>query len=214
MTGVVHIVDFGAGNLYSVARAVEKVGYTPCVTDSPFAVQSAERLILPGVGAFRDGMSGLAARGLDDAVRAYAQTGRPLLGICLGMQMLMTSSLEFGTHEGLGLVPGSAVPIPRVGVDQQPHKVPFIGWACLEINRSSQLATRGLAEPLGRGAVYLVHSFHCEVEDSTHSAAQYFYDGASVTAAVGKDNIVGMQFHPEKSGAIGLAALRDYLDMV
>ncbi len=211
MTRAVHVVDFGVGNLLSVARAITKVGGTPCLSSDPAEIARADRLMLPGVGAFGDGMAGLARDGLDEAVRAFAATGRPLLGICLGMQMLASESVEFGTHEGLGLVPGRVVPIPRQGTDGAPHKIPFIGWADLEGVRPGGYRGTPLRSVAERQSVYLVHSFHVEPENDADLLAIYRYDGVPVTAAIARDNIFGCQFHPEKSGPVGLGIVGEFL---
>src|SRR5690606_25364420 len=195
----VHVIDYGVGNLYSVSRAVEKAGGEVVLTDDASQIASADRVILPGVGAFRDGMAGLARRGLDEAVLAFAATGRPLLGICLGMQMLARESVEFGTHRGLGLIPGRVVPIPRLGADGTPHKIPFIGWVALKPRHPEGFSGTPLAG-IANDPVYLVHSFHVEPDDQAHLLAAYDYDGVPVTAAVARGNIFGCQFHPEKSG--------------
>jgi imidazole glycerol-phosphate synthase subunit HisH len=211
MTRRVHVVDYGVGNLYSVSRAVEKAGGEVCLSDDHAEIAAADRLILPGVGAFRDGMAGLASRGLDEAVTAFAATGRPLLGICLGMQMLASESLEFGSYRGLGLVPGRVRPIPRHGVNGTPHKIPFIGWAALEPTRPEEFAGTPLYGVTNGDSIYLVHSFHVEPENAADTLAVYRYNGVPVTAAVGRDNIFGCQFHPEKSGPVGLGIIGRFL---
>lgn len=210
MSAIVHVVDYGIGNLYSVARAIEKIGAQACVTDDARSIAAADRVILPGVGAFKDGMEGLRAKGLDRVVMDYAASGKPLLGICLGMQLLASRSLEFGTHEGLGLLPGDVVPIPPTGADGAPHKVPFVGWAELRSHGDAGFANSALAD-LGRSqSVYLVHSYHLSPHDSADVLATYDYDGAAVTAAVARGNILGCQFHPEKSAAAGLEIIRRF----
>lgn len=211
MSRRVHVVDYGVGNLYSVSRAVEKAGGEVHLTDDHAEIAAADRLILPGVGAFRDGMAGLARRGLDEAVTAFAATGRPLLGICLGMQMLASESDEFGTHRGLGLIPGRVAPIPRIGTDGNPHKIPFIGWAALEPTRSSGFDGTPLAGVRKDDSIYLVHSYHVEPEQESDLLAVYRYDGVPVAAAIARDNIFGCQFHPEKSGPTGLGIIETFL---
>lgn len=210
MTIRVHVVDYGVGNLYSVARAVEKAGAEVVLTEDHAEIAAAERLILPGVGAFRDGMSGLAERGLDDAIRTFAGTGRPLLGICLGMQMLASESVEFGTYNGLDLIPGRVVPIPRHGTDGLLHKVPFIGWASLEAARPEGFEGTPL-DNVAENSVYLVHSYHLEPEADADLLAIYRYDGIAITAATRRDNVFGCQFHPEKSGPTGLNIVTRFL---
>lgn len=210
MTVRVHVVDYGVGNLYSVARAVEKAGAEVVLTENRAEIATADRLILPGVGAFRDGMAGLAARGLDDAVRRFAATERPLLGICLGMQMLASESAEFGNYVGLDLIPGRVVPIPRLGADGTPHKVPFIGWAALNPTRAEGFVGTPLEKVEG-DSVYLVHSYHLEPEADTDLLAVYNYDGLAITAATRRHNVFGCQFHPEKSGPTGLGIIASFL---
>lgn len=211
MTPIIHVVDYGVGNLYSVARAIQKVGGEARLSDDRAEIASAERLILPGVGAFRDGMTGLAVNGLDDAVREFAEKGRPLLGICLGMQMLATESLEFGRHLGLDLIPGQVVPLPAKSANGTAHKVPFVGWTELEATRLARFADTPLAGVGPVDAFYHVHSFHMEPARQDDSLAIYRYDGVAVTAAIARDNIFGCQFHPEKSGECGLRILGRFL---
>jgi glutamine amidotransferase len=211
VTTTVHVVDYGVGNLYSVARAVEASGCVACVTGDRTEIVSADRVILPGVGAFRNGMDGLRAGGLDQAVREFAATGRPLLGICLGMQMLAQCSFEFGEHEGLGLIEGTVRSIPAEGALGEPHKIPFIGWAHLRETRTDGFDGTPLRGLDDSDAVYLVHSFHFEPENSRDLLAVYDYDGQSITAAVARDNIIGCQFHPEKSAATGLKIISQFL---
>lgn len=207
----VHIIDYGIGNIYSVARAVEKVGAEARLTDDPAEIAAADRLILPGVGAFGKGMAGLAERNLDEAVLAFARTGRPLLGICLGMQMLAGESAEFGTHRGLGLIPGQVMPISSKGSDGAPRKVPFIGWAMLEPRYTGGYGGTPLAGVGRDEAFYFVHSFHFLPENEADLVAIYHYDSAPIVAAVARNNIFGCQFHPEKSGPAGLRVIANFL---
>jgi imidazole glycerol-phosphate synthase subunit HisH len=211
MTKSVAIVDYGAGNLYSVRAAFEKEDAKAHFVSRYADIASADYLVLPGVGAFKDGMAGLRQNGLDEAVRRFATTGKPLLGICLGMQMLASESEEFGAHSGLDLIGGKVRAIPSLGTSNQPHKIPFIGWAALEESHPGSFDNSPLA-PLGDDrSVYLVHSFHVEAEDPANSCAVYDYDGVLVTAAIRQDNIFGCQFHPEKSGPVGLSIIARFL---
>lgn len=209
MTVNVAVVDYGSGNLLSVQRALEHVGATVALVDSPEDLVSADRLVLPGVGAFADGVGGLRSAGLIEPILEFARTGKPLLGICLGMQMLADRSLEFGEYPGLNLVPGRVVPIPATTVEGEPLKSPHIGWADLRLaeGRSTDCAF-GVVEG---EAVYLVHSFHLEPECEEHRLADCIYGGRRITAAVQAGNVVGYQFHPEKSGAVGLRMLDAFL---
>lgn len=205
------IVDYGAGNLLSVRRALEKGGAQVSLGTRYGDVADADFVVLPGVGAFRDGMAGLKQNGLDDGIRRFADTGRPLLGICLGMQMLASDSEEFGQHEGLGLVPGHVRAIPAQGADGTLHKIPFTGWARLDETRPGSFAGSALQAVPPQAQVYLVHSYHMLPDDPHHGCAVYDYDGVKVTAAVRRDNVMGCQFHPEKSGPVGLGVLADFL---
>ncbi len=212
MGSQVTVVDYGVGNLYSVRRALETCGCDEVeVSSDPAAIQGAQRLVLPGVGAFADGMHGLRERGLIEPILSYARSGRPLLGICLGMQMLATTSEEFGSHAGLGLIPGRVVAIARRTVDGRPLKVPFIGWTAISVADGPQAADSLLASHPAQAAVYLVHSFHVQPDDAQHRLATYEYGGHLITAAIRRDNITGFQFHPEKSGGVGLAILRNFV---
>lgn len=208
---IVTIVDYGSGNLLSVARAFERVGATARVSHDAAEIENAERLLLPGVGAFADGMQGLREHGLIESIRRYAASGRPLLGICLGMQMLASVSEEFGEHEGLGLIPGRVVSVPSHDVNGSMQKIPHIGWADL-----SPAEPGGWAGTMFEGApegtsVYLVHSFHFVPTNLADRLADCVYGGHRIAAAVRSDRIVGCQFHPEKSGEAGLALLSAFL---
>lgn len=208
----VTVVDYGVGNLYSVQRAVEVCGCSDVLISAEAEdIINAERLILPGVGAFADGMRGLHERGLVDPIIAYARSGRPLLGICLGMQMLATQSEEFGDHTGLDLIPGRVVAIPRRAKDGSALKVPFIGWTRLAVADSPAVADSALASLGPDASVYLVHSFHVQPADPAHRLAAYSFGGHEVTAAIRKGNITGFQFHPEKSGTVGLDIMRKFV---
>jgi imidazole glycerol-phosphate synthase subunit HisH len=212
MTGSITVVDYGVGNLFSVRRSLEYCGCDEVVLSSrPEDIASAHKLVLPGVGAFEDGMRGLHDRGLIEAILRYSRSGRPLLGICLGMQMLATESEEFGVHAGLNLIPGRVVPIPRQGIDGTRLKVPFIGWSPITVsdheNDRSILASY---EP--NQSVYLVHSFHVKPTNSLHLLATYDFSGNAVCAAIRRDNITGVQFHPEKSGAVGLKIVSAFVN--
>lgn len=211
MSGTIHVVDYGVGNLYSVARAIEKIGGTARLTAKPSEIEGADRLLLPGVGAFRDGMAGLHKAGMTDAIMRFAESGRPLLGICLGMQMLATKSSEYGIYEGLGIIPGQVEAIAPVGAAGRRRKVPFIGWANLEPSRTSGFAGTLLSDLGPEDAIYLVHSFQFLPENPTDLLATYRYDGEPVTAVIERDNIIGCQFHPEKSARVGLRLIERFL---
>ncbi|NOU63539.1 imidazole glycerol phosphate synthase subunit HisH [Paenibacillus sp. LMG 31461] len=199
---MIAIIDYGMGNLHSVSKAVERLGYEAVVTGDPEQILAAEGAILPGVGAFGDAMEHLRESGLDEVVKQYAASGKPLIGICLGMQLLFTSSEEHGQHEGLGLLPGSVV---RFRGD---YKVPHMGWNRLSYKQSESPIFKGIEE----GYVYFVHSYHVKPErESDLLAVTDYYQ--PVTAIVGRDNVYGMQFHPEKSGDNGMQLLGNFLTL-
>ncbi|WMT41135.1 imidazole glycerol phosphate synthase subunit HisH [Paenibacillus sp. D2_2] len=199
------IVDYGMGNLHSVAKAIERLGYEAVVSGDAAVLLAADGILLPGVGAFGDAMEQLIASGLDGTLRQAVDSGKPLLGICLGMQLLFSASEEHGTHEGLGLLPGRAVRFsPESGL-----KVPHMGWNRLQFKQPDHPLLAGLDE----GHVYFVHSYHVLPEREQDLLAVTDY-GQPVTAIVGRGNVFGMQFHPEKSGELGMALLRNFLAMV
>lgn len=211
MTSKVGIVDYGIGNLYSVQRALEVCGAKNIfISGSPAEILTADRLILPGVGAFSDGMRGLKERGLDKALCQFENSGRPLLGICLGMQLFATLSNEFGVHDGLNFISGKVIEIPSRDLDGGMLKSPYIGWSVLKLNalnRGSSL----LASLTPEQSVYLVHSFQVIPDDLSHILATYDYGGHEITAAIKKNNITGLQFHPEKSGHVGISILENFI---
>jgi len=172
------------------------------------SIRAADRVVLPGVGAFSDAMDGMNKTGLASALVEFARTGRPLLGICLGMQMLMTASEEFGTRPGLGLISGPVVQIPRrVGL-----KVPHTGWSEIYPSTPGAWNSTILAEAAPGTPVYFVHSYSAIPDNESDRLADVNYGGFRVSAAVRRDNVTGCQFHPEKSGTVGLAILRSFLN--
>lgn len=211
-TPKVTVVDYGMGNLLSVCRALEQCGAEVLLTASPPAVDGAERLVLPGVGAFADGMAELSRGGFVGPIRNFARTGRPFLGICLGMQMMLDGSEEFGAHEGLGLIPGNVVAIPPTGTDGKAHKIPHIGWnALLPPTPSTDWGGTILGGIAPGTEVYFVHSFTAVPASPVHRLADCDYDGRSISAAVKSGAMYGCQFHPEKSGEAGLRILKSFL---
>jgi len=212
MVPTVTVVDFGAGNLLSVCRALVKCGAEIRRARTAEEVLGAERLVLPGVGAFGACMSNLATLNLIEPIRAFAATGHPFLGICVGMQMLFDESDEFGCNPGLGLIPGRVEAVPPHVADGQPHRIPHVGWnALLPAEGGSAWAGTPLDGITPGESVYFVHSFAARPRTSAHMLAYCDYDGIPLTAAVRKDNVTGCQFHPEKSGAVGLAILSNFL---
>jgi imidazole glycerol-phosphate synthase subunit HisH len=200
---MIAIIDYGMGNLHSVSKAVERLGYEAVVTADAAQILSADAAILPGVGAFGDAMQHLRESGLIAAAAQFAATGKPLLGICLGMQLLFTRSEEHGLHEGLNLLPGQVVRF-RGG-----FKVPHMGWNRLSFAKAKENPLFGGIE---EGHVYFVHSYHVQPEVPSDLLASTDYYGP-VTAIVGRDNVYGMQFHPEKSGQVGMFLLGNFLKL-
>lgn len=195
----VAIIDYGVGNLRSVEKAFAAMGCDAVVSDDERVLRTAERLVLPGVGAFASCMKGLRERGFDSVVQERAATGTPLLGICVGMQMLFEVSDEFGTTEGLGLLRG------RVRRFENNRVVPQVGW-----NRIHQKQQHGLFEGVADGSFcYFVHSFYCEPRDADLSVGETEY-GVKYASVVARDNIYGVQFHPEKSQHVGLQMLKNF----
>ncbi|MBU5445283.1 imidazole glycerol phosphate synthase subunit HisH [Paenibacillus sp. CECT 9249] len=199
----VAIVDYGMGNLHSVSKAVERLGFEALVTGDPAAILAADAVVLPGVGAFGDAMANLRATGLAPVVREAAANGKPLLGICLGMQLLFARSEEHGEHAGLGILPGRVVRFAG-----GTYKVPHMGWNRLRWHQADNPLLAGLEE----GHVYFVHSYHALPEREDDLLATTEYNG-QVTAIVGRGNVYGMQFHPEKSGELGMRLLGNFLEL-
>ena len=203
---MIAIIDYGVGNLFSLQSSLRMIGEDAVVTADPDVLRSADRLILPGVGAFGDARQKLAQTGLDAALCAEAARGKPVLGICLGMQMLFDRSLEYGEHEGLGLIPGQVVPM--AGRLPEGLKIPHIGWNALNITAPDPPLMK---HTQSGDCVYFVHSFYAsDCADSVIATAEY---GIDVTAAVAKGNVMGCQFHPEKSGTVGLGILKAFCEL-
>lgn len=211
MSGAIHVVDYGVGNLLSISRALSAVGAEPDISSSVEKLRQAERVLLPGVGAFGDCMAELRTRGLVEPLGEVMRSGRPVLGICVGMQVLMEASEEFGENAGLGLIPGKVVPVPSTGADGVPHKIPHIGWN--GVRPAGTADWRGTVfDGLEPGEpCYFVHSFHAAPADPANRLAECIYNGRSICAAVRTGNVFGTQFHPEKSGAAGLKILANFL---
>lgn len=204
---MIAIVDYGMGNLRSVEKALQKLGHNPVITSDPAQIAAAERVILPGVGAFGAAMAHLQeprpGGTLAEAVVEAARSGKPVFGICLGMQLLLSESEELGTHRGLNLIPGQVVRFQAHG--DESLKIPHMGWNALHFPRETPLFT-GLAEGT---QVYFVHSYYCRPEDPSVAAATCRH-GVEYCAALASENIYATQFHPEKSGAAGLRILDNF----
>lgn len=208
----VAVVDYGVGNLLSVSRALVHCGARVAVTADAAVILQAPRVILPGVGAFASGMAALRAIGLDQVVTQVAAAGTPLLGICLGMQMLMDTSEEFGETPGLALIPGRVVQIPSRTADGDSQKIPHIGWSGLWPPQPQTAWSRGLLQGITPGeAAYFVHSYMAQPQAPEHRLADCLYGGVQVSAVVRRARVMGCQFHPEKSGEVGLRVLQNFL---
>jgi len=208
----VTVLDYGIGNQLNVLRALEHCGASVKVVQKASAGDvDAERLVLPGVGAFGDGMAELRERGFDDLVKRFAQTGRPFLGICVGMQVMFDASDEMGDHAGLGLLAGRVRAVPALGLDGTPHRIPHIGWRPLEPAAPWTETILADVHPLER--VYFVHSYAAEPANDSARLANVQYDGLAICAAVHSGNLYGCQFHPERSAETGLNMLRRFLKL-
>jgi glutamine amidotransferase len=211
-TPEVVVIDYGLGNLLSVRRGLEYCGGSVTVTSDPEQIVAAKRAVLPGVGAFRNAMESLHRMGLVEAIRELAHRKTPLLGICLGMQLLLDESDEFGTTAGLGLIPGRVIPVPSQTTSGGTQKIPHVGWSVLRpAGTSGRWDGTLLADNRPGESVYFVHSFMAVPADSANRIADCGYGGHLVSATIGRDQITGCQFHPEKSGEVGLKVLRRFI---
>jgi glutamine amidotransferase len=213
-TPKVLVVDYGVGNLLSVTRALAACGAEVEATDDVRRIAVAERVVLPGVGAFASCMGELKRRGLVDPLLTFMSSGRPFLGICVGLQMLMESGEEFGDHAGLGLIEGSVKALEATTAAGRPHKIPHIGWNGLLPSPGGAAWPGSILSKIAPGdTCYFVHSFAVDPVDRSVWLADCDYDGRRFCAAIRRDNIFGTQFHPEKSGKTGLAILSAFLDL-
>lgn len=202
---MIAIIDYGVGNLFSLVSSFKAIGVEAVVTDSEDVIRAADKLILPGVGAFGDARRKLAETGMDKRVLQETEKGKPIMGICLGMQLLFEKGYEYGTHDGLGLLKGEVVSME--GVVPAYYKIPHIGWNGLIFKQENPLF-RYIKDG---DFVYFVHSYYVKnCDDSLLATTEY---GPELTAAVAKGNVYGCQFHPEKSGAVGLNILRGFADL-
>lgn len=201
---MIAIIDYGVGNLFSLSSSFKAIGADTVITGDAEVIKKADKLILPGVGAFGDAAEKLRQSGLDTIIKEEVKNGKPLLGICLGMQLLFDKSYEYGEHEGLGLISGSVVGMQ--GRIPENLKIPHIGWNALNFNKQSPIF-----KYINEGdCVYFVHSFYAEnCDDSLIASAEY---GKQITAAVQNGNVYGCQFHPEKSGKVGLNILKAFCE--
>lgn len=207
----VTVIDYGMGNILSVQRGLEHCGVTVSVTCDPEQILAAKRVVLPGVGAFGNAMQALERLCLIEAIREITRRQTPLLGICLGMQLLLDESEEFGTTAGLGLIPGRVVSLPTATISGVPQKIPHIGWNALQSATASGNWKDTFLEDNRPGeAVYFVHSFMAVPSNPANRIADCEYGGHKVAAVIGQDRMTACQFHPEKSGEVGLKILRRF----
>lgn len=207
------VIDYGIGNILSVVRAFEHHNVLVKVTDSPLDVANAYSLVLPGVGAFGDGMQGLRDKRLIEPILDYCLKERPFLGICLGMQMMMDSSEEFNQNAGLGIIPGGVMKISSSGTDGTLHKIPHIGWNELIAPYNTTWKDTILDGIAPGTAMYFVHSFAPVPVDQANRLADCNYNGLFLSAVVKKGNLYGCQFHPEKSGTAGLQIIKNFINL-
>ena len=204
---MIAIIDYGVGNLFSLERSFESIGAEVAVTADPEVICEAEKIVLPGVGAFGDARRKLAQTGMDKLILQEAKKGKPVMGICLGMQLLFEKSYEYGEHEGLGLIKGVVKPIKDAVTPE--YKIPHIGWNNLDIKNKDGLF-KGID---GSPYVYFVHSYYLDAKDKGIVTSQTNY-GTIIDASVQKGNVFATQFHPEKSGEVGLKMLKNFADIV
>lgn len=205
------MIDYGASNIRSAQKAFEHIGAEVVLTEDPEVVRKADKLVLPGVGAFGSGMAGLHERNLPAAIHEAIQRGVPFLGICVGMQLMFDTGTEMGTHQGLGLIPGKVIRFPASLQSPIPQslKIPHMGWNQLEPAWESPL----IADTKKGDYAYFVHSYYCDPEEATAVLAWTDY-GFPFAAIVAKDNVYGLQFHPEKSQSVGLHILENFVKRI
>lgn len=202
---MIGIIDYGMGNLFSVSKALERLEAPYFISEVSEELMKADLLILPGVGAFKDAMEKLTSTGLDVMVRGFVATGKPLLGICLGMQLLFEESEENGLTKGLGLLPGRVVRFAGTTKTGEAYKVPHMGWNKIHFFRPSPVL-----DDIHEDFVYFVHSYYVATPDHEVVIASCDYMDVEVPAVVGRGNVFGMQFHPEKSSKLGMELLRNF----
>ena len=205
---MIGLIDYGMGNLHSVAKALEKVGAQVELVKQADDIAKYDRIVLPGVGAFRDCMATLKTTGMADALKETVAKGTPLLGICLGMQVLMTRSYEFGVHAGLNLIEGEVKHFPETHVERG-FKIPHMGWNDVVLpNRQVHAVLQGIHQG---DQAYYVHSYYCAPRNPDELLAACSYGDFPFAAVIGRDNILGMQFHPEKSQKVGMSLLQGFV---
>jgi glutamine amidotransferase len=209
--GVIAIIDYGLGNLYSLEKALRLFTDNVVITSEPKIIASANGVILPGVGAFLAGMREIESRGLVEPIMNFSKSGKPMLGICLGAQLMLSKGFEFGEHEGLGLVPGTVEIFPKSVSDIE--KIPNIGW--LEVSPATKMEWKGtiMNGVADKSSVYFVHSYIMKPEDTADILTVAEYGGLTFCAGIKKGNVYGTQFHPEKSGEVGLKIIENFVNI-
>jgi len=210
------IINYGSGNIFSLTNALDHVGVPNVLVSTPEDLDSYDQMILPGVGAFSDCMDKLHEKQFTSAIQTFVEAGKKTLGICVGMQMLFDKSFEFGESQGFGFLPGNVEKIPTANAKNMPITVPHVGWRKIEICEAALGMTgvdQVLAQLDARNEYYFVHSFCAKPEIHSDLIATTDYNGVSIAAAVGRDNLLGLQFHPEKSGEAGLGLLKKWAEL-
>ena len=205
---MIAVIDYGRGNLFSISQALSHLGAEHKIVTDTEAVAKADKIILPGVGAFGDGMEALEKSGLEPVIKHAASDGTPILGICLGMQLMASSGLEFGEHRGLGLIEGTVKPLPEGNGEIDSVRIPNVGWRKL-IRQNNHAFLDGLPDPV---MTYFVHSYAFNTDDPDDIALTIAINGTKITAGIHRDNLYGYQFHPEKSGIMGLELIERFLN--
>lgn len=204
------IIDYGVGNLFSLSRAVGHFTSDFAITDDPDVILSAEKMILPGVGSFKAGMRGLKIRGLEKVVREFANSGRPVLGICLGAQLLMSEGREFGWCKGLDIIPGEVVRFPPL---KESAKIPHIGWNTIQVSVSTARERTIFKSLPGASHVYFVHSYILKPTRKENVLSETTYGGRAFCSTIYAGNVYGTQFHPEKSSRVGLRIIKNFINL-
>lgn len=205
------VVDYGLGNIFSLVKALRKYTQNVVVTDDPVQIENASAVVLPGVGAFAAGMKGLEAKGLVSVLQAYAATGKPMLGICLGAQLMLAKGYEFGEHDGLGLVSGTVELFPESV--QSTEKIPHVGWNAIYRPKTSDWNDTIFSQTEDKQQVYFVHSYIMIPDDPANICVNARYGDVEFCAAIRSGNIYGAQFHPEKSGEEGLSIIKQFVEL-
>lgn len=210
----ISILDYGVGNIFSLTKAFELCGAKVKLVSEPSQLKHVDKLILPGVGAFAKAMEGLEKRNFVDSIKEYASSGKPMLGICLGAQMLLSESYEYGVHAGLDLIKGKVIKISDTGIEAKNLKVPYVAWSELHKPENNMDWDNTILSGIKSGTTaYFVHSFTFIPDDESHRLADTFYDGVRLCAAIKNGNIYGTQFHPERSGKFGLQIISNFVHL-